>query len=41
VLTILPNMPHKADALEDTGDLDIFNPPRADWINRTDSYLRK
>src|SRR6266702_2472883 len=34
VLTIPPNMPHKAEALEDTIDLDIFNPPRADWINK-------
>ena len=41
VLTIPPDMPHKAEALEDTVDLDIFHPPRADWINRTDSYLRK
>lgn len=41
VLTIPPNMPHKAEAIEDTVDLDIFNPPRADWINKTDSYLRK
>jgi quercetin dioxygenase-like cupin family protein len=40
VLTIPPNMPHKAEALEDTVDLDIFNPPRADWINKTDQYLR-
>lgn len=41
VLTIPPNMPHKAEAMEDTVDLDIFNPPRADWINKTDTYLRK
>lgn len=41
VLTIPPNMPHKAEAVEDTVDLDIFNPPRADWINKTDQYLRK
>jgi quercetin dioxygenase-like cupin family protein len=41
VLTIPRNMPHKAEALEDTVDLDIFNPPRADWINKTDQYLRK
>ena len=40
VLTIPPNMPHRAEALVDTVDLDIFNPPRADWINRTDAYLR-
>jgi len=40
VLTIPRDMPHKAEALEDTVDLDIFNPPRADWINKTDQYLR-
>lgn len=40
VLCIPSNMPHKAEALEDTVDLDVFNPPRADWINRTDQYLR-
>jgi quercetin dioxygenase-like cupin family protein len=40
VLTIPPHMPHKAEALEDTVDLDVFNPPRADWINGTDKYLR-
>ncbi len=40
VLTIPRNMPHKAEALEDTVDLDVFNPPRADWINKTDKYLR-
>jgi quercetin dioxygenase-like cupin family protein len=40
VLTIPSHIPHKAEALEDTVDLDIFNPPRADWINKTDQYLR-
>jgi quercetin dioxygenase-like cupin family protein len=40
VLCIPPNMPHEAFALEDTLDLDIFTPPRADWINKDDSYLR-
>ena len=40
VLTIPRNMPHKAEALEDTVDLDVFNPPRADWIDKTDQYLR-
>ncbi len=40
VLTIPPHMPHKAEALADTVDLDVFSPPRADWINKTDSYLR-
>ena len=40
VLLIPSNMPHKALALADTVDLDVFNPPRADWINKTDQYLR-
>jgi quercetin dioxygenase-like cupin family protein len=41
VLTIPSNVPHMAEALEDTLDVDIFNPPRQDWLNKTDSYLRK
>ncbi len=41
VLCIPPNMPHKAEALEDTLDFDIFYPPRADWLSRTDTYLRE
>lgn len=40
VLCIPADMPHRAEAMEDTVDLDIFNPPRLDWINRTDQYLR-
>lgn len=40
VLCIPPNVPHEANALEDTVDLDIFNPPRQDWIDRDDAYLR-
>lgn len=40
VLIIPPHMPHKAEALADTVDLDVFNPPRADWIDKTDQYLR-
>ena len=40
VLCIPPNMPHKAEALEDTVDFDVFNPPRADWMSGTDVYLR-
>lgn len=39
-LCIPSNMTHKAVALEDTVDLDVFNPPRADWVNKTDQYLR-
>jgi quercetin dioxygenase-like cupin family protein len=40
VLCIPPNMPHEAWAQEDTIDLDVFNPPREDWLNKTDDYLR-
>jgi quercetin dioxygenase-like cupin family protein len=40
VLCIPPNMPHEAWALEDTLDLDVFTPPREDWLNKTDAYLR-
>ncbi len=40
VLCIPCNMPHEAWALEDTLDLDVFTPPREDWLNKTDDYLR-
>jgi quercetin dioxygenase-like cupin family protein len=40
VLCIPPHMPHAATALEDTVDIDVFTPPRADWIGKTDAYLR-
>ena len=41
VLVIPPDVPHMAEALEDTLDVDIFSPPRADWLAKTDDYLRK
>ena len=41
VLVIPSNMPHQAEAVEDTLDLDVFTPPRADWIAGSDAYLRK
>jgi quercetin dioxygenase-like cupin family protein len=40
VLTIPPNLPHSALALEDTLVLDIFSPPRQDWLDGDDAYLR-
>lgn len=40
-LCIPPDMPHTAVALEDTVDIDIFTPPREDWLNKTDQYLRR
>jgi quercetin dioxygenase-like cupin family protein len=41
ILVIPSNLPHSAEALEDTVDLDVFCPPREDWIRGTDAYLRK
>jgi quercetin dioxygenase-like cupin family protein len=41
VLCIPSHVPHEVFALEDTVDLDIFNPPRQDWIDRDDAYLRR
>jgi quercetin dioxygenase-like cupin family protein len=40
VLVIPPNVPHSAHALEDTIDIDVFSPPREDWLNGTDAYIR-
>ncbi len=41
VLLIPSNVPHRAVALEDTLDLDIFSPIRIDWLTGKDDYLRK
>lgn len=40
VLHLPSNLPHEATALEDTLDVDIFSPPRQDWLEKTDAYLR-
>jgi quercetin dioxygenase-like cupin family protein len=40
VLHIPSNVVHSVIALEDTLDLDIFSPPRQDWLDGTDHYLR-
>jgi ribosomal protein L16 Arg81 hydroxylase len=40
VLHIPSDLPHEAVALEDTLDVDIFSPPRQDWLQGTDHYLR-
>jgi quercetin dioxygenase-like cupin family protein len=39
-LEIPPNVPHSAEALEDCVAIDLFTPPRADWIRGDDAYLR-
>lgn len=41
VLVIPSNLPHCAIALEDTVDVDIFCPPRQDWLDGSDAYLRE
>jgi len=40
VLQIPANVPHSAEALEETSGIDIFSPPRQDWISGDDAYLR-
>jgi quercetin dioxygenase-like cupin family protein len=41
VLVIPSNVLHKAEALEDTLDVDVFDPPRQDWLDGTDDYFRR
>src|SRR6202163_1693370 len=41
VLRIPSHVPHRAVALEDTLDLDIFSPIRNDWLAKDDEYLRR
>ena len=41
VLHIPSHVKHKAEALSDTLDVDVFSPPRQDWLDKTDDYLRK
>lgn len=41
VLHIPSNVWHRAEALEDTLDMDIFSPPREDWLNHTDTYFHR
>ena len=41
ILFIPSNVPHAAEALEDTVDIDFFAPRREDWITKDDAYLRK
>ena len=41
VLHLPSNVPHQAEALEDCLDIDVFSPPRQDWLDGTDDYFRK
>jgi quercetin dioxygenase-like cupin family protein len=40
-MVVIPaGLPHRALALEHTFELDLFNPPRADWQTGSDAYFR-
>jgi quercetin dioxygenase-like cupin family protein len=41
VLCLPSNLPHKAEALGDVLLIDVFSPPRQDWLDKTDAYLRQ
>lgn len=41
VLVIPSHVRHRAEALEDTLDVDVFDPPRQDWLDGSDAYLRE
>jgi quercetin dioxygenase-like cupin family protein len=41
VLHIPSGLPHRAEALERTLDVDVFCPPRTDWLDGSDRYLRE
>lgn len=41
ILCIPSNVPHEVEALEDSVAIDIFTPPREDFIQGSDEYLRR
>ena len=41
ILHIPSCLPHRAEALVRTLDCDIFCPPRQDWLDGSDAYLRE
>jgi quercetin dioxygenase-like cupin family protein len=41
VMVLPPHTPHMVRAVVDTFDLDIFSPPRGDWMAGGDQYLRQ
>ena len=41
VLHLPSNVPHRAEAVQDSLAIDIFSPPRQDWLDGTDDYLRR
>jgi quercetin dioxygenase-like cupin family protein len=41
VIVIPSNLPHEALMIGDVEEIDTWSPPREDWLNKTDDYLRK
>jgi quercetin dioxygenase-like cupin family protein len=41
MVVIPPDVPHRAEALEDTVDIDVFSPIRQDWLDGTDTYFHR
>ena len=41
VVVIPANLPHEALMIGDVEEMDTWSPPRQDWIDKTDDYLRK
>ena len=41
VLLIPGGLRHQAEALADTLDLEVFTPPRQDWLDGSDAYIRE
>ena len=41
VVVIPSNLPHEALMIGDVEEIDTWSPPRQDWLDKTDDYLRK
>lgn len=40
MVVIPPYVPHRVEAIEDSLAVDLFSPPREDWVRGDDAYLR-
>ncbi len=41
IIHIPSALPHRVEALEDSLTIDIFSPPRQDWLDGADDYLKQ
>ena len=41
VIVIPSNLPHEALMIGEVEEIDTWAPPRQDWLDKTDDYLRK